>query len=221
MKHVWMCVVQDFEAFLPEFVGENHRDCRRLVVLLLKTVVSLKQLYTMTMVCLAVLVVDSGTLPNVLILVVARFNKRFIPTPRFISRLSSTRRRSSDELNVLPISHGKTSWKFTRERERRIYRNWNQGLEGFSIRHKVRWGSVKLAKRNDQAQAAVLTFIEAIAEKTLSSTVTLTASRGRVLTVKSDVLPFDTLFLLWGPFSCISFSGGMRLTNSVYPLTFQ
>jgi N-acetyltransferase 10 len=37
---------------------------------------------------------------------------------------------------------------------------------------------VKLAKTIDQAQA-VLTFIEAIAEKTLSSTVTLTASRGR------------------------------------------
>jgi N-acetyltransferase 10 len=37
---------------------------------------------------------------------------------------------------------------------------------------------VKLAKTLDQAQA-VLTFVDAIAEKTLSSTVTLTAARGR------------------------------------------
>lgn len=37
---------------------------------------------------------------------------------------------------------------------------------------------VKLAKSLDQAQA-ILTFIDAIAEKTLSSTVTLTAARGR------------------------------------------
>lgn len=37
---------------------------------------------------------------------------------------------------------------------------------------------VKLAKTIDQAQA-ILTFIDAIAEKTLSSTVTLTAGRGR------------------------------------------
>ena len=37
---------------------------------------------------------------------------------------------------------------------------------------------VKLAKTVDQAQA-ILTFIDAIAEKTLSSTVTLTAARGR------------------------------------------
>lgn len=37
---------------------------------------------------------------------------------------------------------------------------------------------VKLAKTIDQAQA-LLTFVEAIAEKTLASTVTLTAARGR------------------------------------------
>jgi len=37
---------------------------------------------------------------------------------------------------------------------------------------------VKLAKTLDQAQA-ILTFVDAIAEKTLSSTVTLTAARGR------------------------------------------
>jgi N-acetyltransferase 10 len=37
---------------------------------------------------------------------------------------------------------------------------------------------VKLAKTVDQAQA-ILTFVDAIAEKTLSSTVTLTAARGR------------------------------------------
>lgn len=37
---------------------------------------------------------------------------------------------------------------------------------------------MKLAKTLDQAQA-ILTFVDAIAEKTLSSTVTLTAARGR------------------------------------------
>ena len=39
-------------------------------------------------------------------------------------------------------------------------------------------GLVNLTKTLDQAQA-ILTFIDAIAEKTLSSTVTLTAARGR------------------------------------------
>jgi tRNA(Met) C34 N-acetyltransferase TmcA len=49
-----MCVLQDFEAITPNLLARTIETVEGggLVVLLLKTMTSLKQLYTMTMVCL-------------------------------------------------------------------------------------------------------------------------------------------------------------------------
>ena len=48
-----MCVLQDFEAITPNLLARTIETVEGggLVVLLLKTMASLKQLYTMTMVC--------------------------------------------------------------------------------------------------------------------------------------------------------------------------
>lgn len=48
-----MCVLQDFEAITPNLLARTIETVEGggLVVLLLKTMTSLKQLYTMTMVC--------------------------------------------------------------------------------------------------------------------------------------------------------------------------
>jgi len=86
-----------------------------------------------------------------------------------------------DELNVLPISCGKditpisdTPGKSKDSDADSELKDLKSTLEDT----KPAGDLVKLAKTLDQAQA-ILTFIEAIVEKTLSSTVTLTAARGR------------------------------------------
>ena len=104
-----MCVLQDFEAITPNLLARTIETVEGggLVVLLLKTMTSLKQLYTMTMVCLIVLhyfakylwtFVHSGrtcTLPNVLTQLCSRpIQRAFYSLPRFMSRLPSTRRRT-------------------------------------------------------------------------------------------------------------------------------
>lgn len=86
-----------------------------------------------------------------------------------------------DELNVLPISRGKditpifeSSGKGNETNIDPQLRELRESLADVKPAGEL----VKLAKTLDQAHA-ILTFIDAIAEKTLSSTVTLTAARGR------------------------------------------
>jgi len=49
-----MCILQDFEAITPNLLARTIETVEGggLVILLLKTMTSLRQLYTMTMVCL-------------------------------------------------------------------------------------------------------------------------------------------------------------------------
>ena len=83
-----------------------------------------------------------------------------------------------DELNVLPISRGKDIKPLEEDRGKGKEASELKDLKDSLADTKPVGDLVKLAKTVDQAQA-ILTFVDAIAEKTLSSTVTLTASRGR------------------------------------------
>lgn len=107
---------------------------------------------------------------------VARFNERFILSLGSCESCLLL----DDELNVLPISRGKDISPLpsgSSSKAAAIDPELKTLQESLS-ETKPAGDLVKLAKTLDQAQA-ILTFIEAIVEKTLSSTVTLTAGRGR------------------------------------------
>ncbi|PSS34190.1 hypothetical protein PHLCEN_2v1757, partial [Hermanssonia centrifuga] len=106
--------------------------------------------------------------------VVARFNERFILSLGSCDDCLVL----DDELNVLPISRGKDIKAIEEDRGKGKEESELKELKDSLADTKPVGDLVKLAKTIDQAQA-ILTFIDAIAEKTLSSTVTLTAGRGR------------------------------------------
>ena len=96
-----MCILQDFEALTPNLLARTIETVEGggIVVLLLKTMSSLKQVYTMSM------DVHSRFRTEAHQDVVARFNERFILS------LADCRQCLvvDDELNILPIStHVKT-----------------------------------------------------------------------------------------------------------------
>ena len=107
----------------------------------------------------------------------ARFNERFILSLADCSNCLVI----DDEMNVLPISGGKTIKELPPMSEDTEKAKLSAELDGIkdSLKEVQPAGSlVNLTKTVDQARA-VMTFVEAIAEKTLRSTVTLTAARGR------------------------------------------
>ncbi|KII86732.1 hypothetical protein PLICRDRAFT_43382 [Plicaturopsis crispa FD-325 SS-3] len=165
-----MCILQDFEAITPNLLARTIETVEGggLVVILLKTMTSLRQLYTMTM------DVHSRYRTSAHDSVVARFNERFILSLGSCSDCLVL----DDELNVLPISRGKDITPLEEERGKGKVESELKDLKESLADTKPVGELVKLAKTIDQAQA-ILTFVDAIAEKTLSSTVTLTASRGR------------------------------------------
>ncbi|KAF8738729.1 RNA cytidine acetyltransferase 1, partial [Rhizoctonia solani] len=168
-----MCVLQDFEAITPNLLARTIETVEGggLVVLLLKTMSSLKQLYTMSMDVHARYRTSSHDS------VVARFNERFILSLASCDDCLVL----DDELNVLPISRGKDIEPIDEAEERGKGKQIEDELTELkeSLADTKPIGElVKLAKTTDQAKA-LLTFVEAIAEKTLSSTVALTAARGR------------------------------------------
>lgn len=79
---------------------------------------------------------------------------------------------------MLPISRGKDIKPLEEDRGKSKEESELKDLKDSLADTKPIGELVKLAKTIDQAQA-ILTFVDAIAEKTLSSTVTLTAGRGR------------------------------------------
>ncbi|KAJ6601138.1 GNAT acetyltransferase 2-domain-containing protein [Mycena vulgaris] len=167
-----MCVLQDFEAITPNLLARTIETVEGggLIVLLLKTMTSLKQLYTMTMDVHARYRTASHDS------VVARFNERFILSLGSCDDCLFL----DDELNVLPISRGKDITPLAEDSGPKKSPDQAQ-LEDLreTLAETTPAGPLlTLSKTLDQAQA-LLTFIEAISEKTLSSTVTLTAARGR------------------------------------------
>ncbi|KAG8215554.1 GNAT acetyltransferase 2-domain-containing protein [Butyriboletus roseoflavus] len=165
-----MCVLQDFEAVTPNLLARTIETVEGggLVVLLLKTMTSLRQLYTMTMDVHARYRTSSHDS------VVARFNERFILSLGSCADCLVL----DDELNVLPISKAKDITPIEDEHGKGKVDVELKDLKDSLADTKPAGDLVKLAKTVDQGQA-LLTFVEAIAEKTLASTVTLTAARGR------------------------------------------
>ncbi|GJC84183.1 RNA cytidine acetyltransferase [Colletotrichum liriopes] len=168
-----MCILQDFEAMTPNILARTIETVEGggLVVLLLKGMTSLKQLYTMSM------DIHSRYRTEAHDDVVARFNERFILSLGSCDSCLVI----DDEMNVLPISGGKNVKGLPPADKDIAKTETQQELEDMkeALQDTQPVGSlVTLAKTVDQAKA-LLTFVDAIAEKTLRSTVTLTAARGR------------------------------------------
>ncbi|KAK3319898.1 GNAT acetyltransferase 2-domain-containing protein [Cercophora scortea] len=168
-----ICILQDFEAITPNILARCIETVEGggLVILLLKGMNSLKQLYTMSM------DVHSRYRTEAYDDVVARFNERFILSLGGCESCLVI----DDELNVLPISGGKGVKALPPPDEDEPASAAKQELQKIkdAMQDTQPIGSlIQLARTGDQAKA-LLTFVDAIAEKTLRNTVTLTAARGR------------------------------------------
>lgn len=166
-----MCVLQDFEALTPNLLARTIETVEGggLVVILLRSVTSLKQLYTMSM------DVHQRFRTEAHQDVVCRFNERFLLSLASCKRCLVV----DDQLSVLPISSH--NLHVTPEEANQEASNSELELEDLKtqLRDTQPVGNlVNCCKTLDQGKA-VLKFIEAISEKSLRSTVSLTAARGR------------------------------------------
>ncbi|AMD19733.1 HCL418Cp [Eremothecium sinecaudum] len=167
-----MCILQDFEALTPNLLARTIETVEGggLIVIMLKSMKSLKQLYTIPM------DIHSRYRTEAHNDVVARFNERFILS------LGSNENCLvvDDELNVLPISGGKNVKPLVPKDDDELTPKQQELIElKESLKDVQPAGAlIDMSKTVNQAQA-ILTFIDAISEKTLNSTVTLTAGRGR------------------------------------------
>lgn len=167
-----MCIIQDFEGITPNLLARTIETVSGggLVIILLKSMTSLKQLYTMSM------DIHSRYRTEAHDDVQARFNERFLLSLGSCSNCLVV----DDELNVLPISGGKHIKPLPPKDDDHKTKNELE-LENLksSLQDVQPAGSlVNLSKTINQAQA-ILTFIDVISEKNLNNTVTLTAGRGR------------------------------------------
>ncbi|XP_031717150.1 RNA cytidine acetyltransferase [Anarrhichthys ocellatus] len=169
-----MCVLQDFEALTPNLLARTVETVEGggIVVILLRTMNSLKQLYTMTM------DVHSRYRTEAHQDVVGRFNERFILS------LASCKNCVviDDQLNVLPISSHMANIKPVPPKTQEDGLSpGEQELKDLkeSLKDTQPVGVlVECCRTMDQAKG-LLKFIEATSEKNLRSTVAMTAARGR------------------------------------------
>ena len=166
-----MAVLQDFEALTPNLLARTVETVEGggIIVLLLSNMESLSQLYTMTMDVHSRFRTESHQH------VVGRFNERFILSLGFCPTCIIM----DDELNVLPISsHVQNIQPVGNDTEAGAepedLKELKQSLEGTDPAGAL----VSCCKTLDQGKA-VVTFLDAASEKTLRSTVALTAARGR------------------------------------------
>ena len=188
-----MCVLQDFEAVTPNLLARTIETVEGggLVILLFKTVKSLKQLYSLSM------DVHSRYRTEAHHEIVPRFNERFILSLSDCSGCLVL----DDELNILPITTGaqfvpQASDPFALTTDANESAKLKHGpgtdAEVFGNEHNPELIALKAsledtpnigsivakAKTLDQANA-ILKFLDAISERAQRSTVSLTASRGR------------------------------------------
>lgn len=169
-----MVILQDFEALTPNLLARTIETVEGggIVCVLLQSMTSLKTLYTMSMDVHTRYRTESHQE------VVARFNERFILS------LSScqTCLVIDDQLRVLPISSQSLNvTALTPKTKEELLTKEEIELKELkdSLQDTQPVGSIiNQCKTLDQAKA-VLKFIEVISEKTLRSTVALTAARGR------------------------------------------
>ncbi|RHY02998.1 hypothetical protein DYB36_007080 [Aphanomyces astaci] len=167
-----MCVLQDFEAVTPNILARTIETVEGggVVVLLLRTMSSLKKLYTMSMDVHARFRTEAHQD------VVARFNERFILSLSSCDKCLVL----DDELNVLPISKHARNIEALPPVENDVTPAQQELLDlKESLKDTQPVGALVAESRTMDQAKAVLTFVEAIAEKTLRSTVALTAGRGR------------------------------------------
>ncbi len=159
-----MLILSDFEALTPNLLAKTMETVQGggIIVILLQQLSSLKQLYTMSMDIHSRFRTTSHTD------VVNRFNERFLLSLSNCSCLVL-----DDELNVLPFTKTILPKEHVVEHHQELI-DLKTSLEETPTVGPL----VKLCKTINQAKA-LLTFIEAISEKTLKSTVALTAARGR------------------------------------------
>lgn len=167
-----MCILQDFEALTPNLLARTIETVEGggIIVLLLRTMKSLKQLYTLSM------DVHSRYRTESHHDITARFNERFILSLGSCGNCLVV----DDELNVLPISQGKNIKALPNNTELELTPKAQELKElKESLKDTQPIGSlVDCSGTLDQAKA-VLAFVDAISEKTLRSTIALTAARGR------------------------------------------
>lgn len=164
------CVVlQDFEALTPNILARTVETVEGggLILVLLKTMDSLRQLSSLSM------DVHSRFRTASHQDITPRFNERFLLSLSNCSQCLVV----DDQLTILPISSSVlslspvTSTAPSISEELVVLRD--------SMRETEPIGALLEASRTADQAKAVLCFIEAIADKTLNATVALTASRGR------------------------------------------
>ncbi|XP_011312342.1 N-acetyltransferase 10 [Fopius arisanus] len=165
-----MCILQDFEALTPNLLARTIETVEGggIIVLLLQSVNSLKQLYTMSM------DVHQRYRTEAHQDVVCRFNERFLLSLASCNRCLVV----DDQLRVLPISSKNLKIEAVpRVPSTEEDLELNALKESFQDTQPVS-SLINCCKTVDQGKA-LLKFIESISEKTLRSTVSLTAARGR------------------------------------------
>ncbi|XP_064600007.1 RNA cytidine acetyltransferase-like [Liolophura sinensis] len=169
-----MCILQDFEALTPNLLARSIETVEGggVILILLRSMKSLKQLYTMTMEVHTRFRTESHQD------VVARFNERFILS------LSTCKNCMviDDQFNILPLSSHVHSLTPVAPRSAEdgltpMEQELKELKESLQDTQPV-GGLINCCKTLDQAKA-LLKFVEAISEKTLRSTVVMTAARGR------------------------------------------
>ncbi|KAJ6228927.1 RNA cytidine acetyltransferase [Anaeramoeba flamelloides] len=173
-----MCILQDFQSLTPNLLARTIETVEGggIVAFLLNTINSLSQLYTLTM------DVHSRYRTEKEHSIVNRFNERFLLS---LSGCENTL-VCDDELNILPIFqfsrkfNEKASKKKKEELEELQSNKNDQLVELQKTLHEteIAGSLIKLARTLDQAES-LLIFLGAISEKTLRTTVSMTASRGR------------------------------------------
>lgn len=173
-----MLVLQDFEGITPNILARTLETVEGggIIVFLLPEMNSLKQLYTMTMDVHTRFRTPSQNE------ITPRFNERFLLS----LAVSKNSLVLDDQLNILPLSsHIKKIEAINLDEKERKYDHILSDNEKElmklkqSLKDTQPIGSLlNLAKTLDQGKS-LLQFVEAISEKNLQSTVTLTAARGR------------------------------------------
>ncbi|KAH8416759.1 hypothetical protein KR222_003284 [Zaprionus bogoriensis] len=167
-----VCVLQDFEALTPNLLARTVETVEGggLIILLLKTLQSLKQLYTMSM------DVHKRFRTEAHQTVTCRFNERLILSLADCKRCLVV----NDDLTVLPLSSKTINVEPVNPAN--IGNSENEGslkeLKESLLNVQPAGALVNLCKTYDQGNA-VAQFIEALVDKQLKPPISLTASRGR------------------------------------------
>ncbi|CAM9001786.1 unnamed protein product [Rhodiola kirilowii] len=169
-----MCVLQDFEALTPNLLARTIETVEGggLVVLLLRSLTSLTSLYTMVMDVHERYRTESHSQAS------GRFNERFLLS------LASCKACivMDDELNILPISsHIRSISPITVNEDSNGLSEMEMDLKNLKDQLIDDYPVGPLIKRCstlDQGKA-VITFLDSILDKTMRSTIALTAARGR------------------------------------------